>query len=69
MIFISCMTDIAITLMVCPPAWYTVSLNIFSQIADSKYFDASAYGLILMVIIFVPYLIMLKLFGVRQMSL
>jgi iron(III) transport system permease protein len=69
MIFISCMTDVAITLMMCPPDWYPLSLNVFAQIQDAHYADASAYGLVLMLIIFTPYVIMLKLFGVKQMSL
>jgi ABC-type Fe3+ transport system permease subunit len=63
------MTDIAITLMICPPDWYPASLNIFQQIQDAHFADASAYGLIVMVLIFTPYVVMLRLFGVKQMSM
>lgn len=69
MIFISCMTDVAITLMVCPPSWYPASLSIFVQIADARYFDASAYGLILMGMIFAPYAFLLRRAGAKQMSI
>ena len=69
MIFISCMTDVAITLMVCPPSWYPASLSIFVQIADARYFDASAYGLLLMGIIFAPYAFLLRRGGAKQMSI
>lgn len=69
MIFISCMTDVAITLMVCPPSWYPASLSIFVQIADARYFDASAYGLILMGIIFAPYVFLLRRGGAKHVSI
>ncbi|MHB2017238.1 MAG: ABC transporter permease [Candidatus Xenobia bacterium] len=69
MIFISCMTDVAITIMVCPPAAYPASQAIFSEIAESHYFAASAYGIILMAIIFVPYVIMLRMTGMKDMSM
>jgi iron(III) transport system permease protein len=69
MIFISCMTDVAITIMVCPPNWYPASVDIFNRIADSSYFAASAYGMVLMAFIFIPYIIMLKVVGSRDMSL
>ncbi|MBM3462039.1 MAG: iron ABC transporter permease [Armatimonadetes bacterium] len=69
MIFISTMTDVAITIMVCPPAWYPASLHVFNQVADSHYSSAAAYGIVLMALIYIPYIIMLKIVGVRDMSL
>lgn len=68
MIFISCMTDVAITLMICPPRWYPASLAIFTQIADARYFDASAYGLVLMAMIFAPYALLLSTGGAREVN-
>jgi iron(III) transport system permease protein len=68
MAFISCMTDVAITLMVCPPRWYPVSVSIYLQTAESKYFLAAAYGIVLMVFIFGAYTAMLRLGKTRELA-
>lgn len=51
MIFMSCVMDVSITLMICPPAWYPASIRIFTETQESHYFVASAYGIVLMLMV------------------
>lgn len=55
MIFISCMQEVAITIMTCPPDWRPVSASVFIEIQEGSVFSASAYGLTLFAFIVVPY--------------
>ena len=65
MVFISAMQDVAITLMTCPPRWYPASIFIFQRIQEGDVFDASAYGMVLLALILVPYAVVWRLGGVR----
>jgi len=65
MVFISAMQDVAITLMVCPPRWYPASIFVFQRIQEGDVFDASAYGMVLLGLILVPYALVWRLGGVR----
>ncbi len=65
MVFISAMQDVAITLMTCPPRWYPASVYVFQRIQEGDVFEASAYGLVLLVLILVPYALAWRLGGVR----
>jgi len=65
MVFISAMQDVAITLMVCPPRWYPASIFVFQRIQEGDVFDASAYGMVLLGLIMVPYALAWRLGGVR----
>lgn len=55
MIFISAMQDVAITLMVAPPDWYPTSVHVFREIEMGRIYNASAYGIVLFLLILVPY--------------
>lgn len=55
MIFIACMQEVAITLMTCPPQWRPVSTYIFMEIQEGNVFNASAYGIVLFLLILIPY--------------
>lgn len=66
MVFISCMQDVAITLMISPPDWYPASVFVFHEIEAGRMFDASAYGIVLLFLIMIPYAIAFKLGGVRS---
>ncbi|MGM9998535.1 MAG: ABC transporter permease subunit [Candidatus Bruticola sp.] len=55
MIFIACMQEVAVTLMTCPPKWRPVSTYIFMEIQEGNIFNASAYGIVLFVLIMLPY--------------
>ena len=55
MIFIACMQEVAITLMTCPPQWRPLSTYIFMEIQEGNVFNASAYGVILFLLIVIPY--------------
>lgn len=61
MVFISCMEDVSITLMCCPPRWYPASIYVFHEINKGALFEASAYGVILLGLVLIPYLIAHKL--------
>ena len=67
MIFISCMQDVAITLMVAPPDWYPTSVHVFQEIERGRIYNASAYGVILFFLILIPYSVVFfsKRFGVK----
>jgi len=65
MVFISAMQDVAITLMTCPPRWYPASIFVFQRIQEGDVFDASAYGMVLLGLILVPYALVWRLGGVR----
>ncbi|MBQ7528544.1 iron ABC transporter permease, partial [bacterium] len=51
MIFIACIQETAITLMVCPPEWKTAAVYIFIEIQEGNVFNASAYGMVIMGVI------------------
>lgn len=55
MIFIACMQEVAITLMTCPPQWCPLSTYIFMEIQEGNVFNASAYGIVLFLLIVIPY--------------
>ncbi len=55
MVFISAMQDVAITLMISPPDWYPTSVHVFKEIEDGRIYEASAYGIILFLLIVIPY--------------
>lgn len=55
MIFIACMQEVAITLMTCPPQWRPLSTYIFMEIQEGNVFNASAYGMVLFLLIVIPY--------------
>jgi len=55
MIFIACMQEVAITLMTCPPQWRPLSTYIFMEIQEGNVFNASAYGIVLFLLIVIPY--------------
>ena len=55
MIFIACMQEVAITLMTCPPQWRPISTYIFMEIQEGNVFNASAYGIVLFLLILIPY--------------
>ncbi len=55
MIFIACMQEVAITLMICPPQWRPLSTYIFMEIQEGNVFNASAYGIMLFLLIVIPY--------------
>lgn len=65
MVFISCMEDVSITLMCSPPRWYPASIYVFHEINKGALFEASAYGIILLFLVLIPYLIAHRL-GVRD---
>lgn len=65
MVFISAMQDVAITLMTCPPNWYPASVYVFHQIQQGDVFNASAYGIVLLGLILVPYTLAFRLGAVR----
>lgn len=65
MVFISAMQDVAITLMTCPPRWYPASIFVFQRIQEGDVFEASAYGMVLLGLILVPYALVWRLGGVR----
>ena len=65
MVFISCMEDVSITLMCSPPRWYPASIYVFHEINKGALFEASAYGIILLLLVLIPYLIAHRL-GVRD---
>ncbi len=67
MVFISAMQDVAITLMIAPPDWYPTSVHVFKEIEDGRIYDASAYGILLFLLIVIPYglLFLSKRFGVK----
>lgn len=55
MVFISAMQDVAITLMVAPPDWAPVSVHVFQEIERGRIYNASAYGIVLFLLILIPY--------------
>lgn len=55
MIFISAMQDVAITLMIAPPDWYPTSVHVFHEIEVGRIYEASAYGIVLFLLILIPY--------------
>lgn len=55
MIFISSMQDVALTLMIAPPDWYPTSVFAFKEIESGRIYEASAYGIVLFLIIVIPY--------------
>lgn len=65
MAFISMMQDVAITMMICPPKYSPASTFVFHSIENGRIFDASAYGLVLLGLILVPYLLAYRLGGVK----
>lgn len=65
MVFISAMQDVAITLMIAPPDWYPASVFVFHEIEKGNIFGASAYGIVLLLLILIPYLIAQRIGGVR----
>ncbi|MEW6279067.1 MAG: hypothetical protein AB1758_10615, partial [Candidatus Eremiobacterota bacterium] len=65
MAFISMMQDVAITLMICPPRSHPAGVFVFRSIEEGHIFEASAYGLVLLVIIMVPYMFSQRLSGGR----
>lgn len=65
MVFISAMQDVAITLMTCPPNWYPASVYVFHQIQQGDVFNASAYGMVLLGLILIPYALAFRLGAVR----
>lgn len=64
--FTSAMQDVAITLMVCPPRWYPASVFVFKPINQGNFFLASAYGVVLLALILVPYLVACRMGAVRS---
>lgn len=65
MAFISMMQDVAITMMICPPKYYPAGMFVFHSIENGRIFEASAYGLVLLMLILVPYLLAYRLGGVK----
>ncbi len=65
MVFISAMQDVAITLMISPPDWYPASVYVFHEIEQGNIFSASAYGIILLLIIMIPYTIAYRLGAIK----
>jgi iron(III) transport system permease protein len=67
MIFISCMQDVALTLMISKPDWYPTSVFAFKEIESGRIYEASAYGIVLFLIIVIPYSLLYfsKRFGVK----
>ena len=67
MIFISAMQDVALTLMISPPDWYPTSVFAFKEIESGRIYEASAYGIVLFLIIVIPYSLLYfsKRFGVK----
>jgi iron(III) transport system permease protein len=65
MVFISTMEDVAITLMVCPPDWYPASIYVFHRINQGDIFGSSAYGMVLLALVMVPYAIAYRLGATR----
>lgn len=55
MVFISAMQDVAITLLVGRPDWYPASVFVFQEIERGRIYNASAYGILLFLLIVVPY--------------
>lgn len=55
MIFISAMQDVALTLMIAPSDWYPTSVFAFKEIESGRIYEASAYGIVLFLLIVVPY--------------
>lgn len=55
MIFISSMQDVALTLMISPPDWYPTSVFAFKEIESGRIYEASAYGIVLFLLIVIPY--------------
>jgi iron(III) transport system permease protein len=55
MIFISTMQDVALTLMISPSDWYPTSVFAFHEIESGRIYEASAYGIVLFMIIVIPY--------------
>ena len=55
MIFISAMQDVALTLMIAPSDWYPTSVFAFKEIESGRIYEASAYGIVLFLIIVIPY--------------
>lgn len=55
MIFISAMQDVALTLMISPPDWYPTSVFAFKEIESGRIYEASAYGVVLFLLIVIPY--------------
>lgn len=69
LIFISSIQEVAVTLMICPPSWRPLSTFIYTEIQEGDIFTASAYGLVLCLLILIPYFLALSLrrqFGVRN---
>lgn len=65
MAFISMMQDVAITMMICPPKSYPAGMFVFHAITNGRIFEASAYGLVLLCLILVPYMLAYRLGGVK----
>ena len=55
MIFISTMQDVAMTLMIAPSDWYPTSVFAFHEIESGRIYEASAYGIVLFILIVIPY--------------
>lgn len=55
MVFISAMQDVALTLMIAPSDWYPTSVFAFKEIESGRIYEASAYGIVLFLIIVIPY--------------
>ena len=58
MIFISAMQDVALTLMISKPDWYPTSVFAFKEIESGRIYEASAYGIVLFLIIVIPYTVL-----------
>lgn len=65
MVFVSAMQDVAITLMIAPPDWFPASVFVFKEIQQGRIYNASAYGIILLFLIMIPYTIAYRVGGVR----
>lgn len=67
MIFISAMQDVALTLMIAPSDWYPTSVFAFKEIESGRIYEASAYGIVLFLLIVIPYSLthFSKKFGVK----
>lgn len=60
-VFIACIQEVAVTVMICPPEWRPAAVYIFTEIQEGNVFNASAYGILVFLLILIPYAFILKL--------
>ena len=61
LVFIACVQEVAVTVMICPPEWRPAAVYIFTEIQEGNVFNASAYGILVFLLILIPYVFVLKL--------